>query len=80
MDVRPQNLSDALISLGENTGTPITVRLSNEIVTLRSSQLYQSPLKAIEELVVNAYDANASECRLFIHRPGEELRSLLVFR
>ena len=51
------------LSLGEDTGNPITVRLSNEIVTLLSSQLYQSPLKAIEELVVNSYDADAKECR-----------------
>ena len=31
----------------------VRVRLSNELVQLLSDQLYQSPLKAIEELVVN---------------------------
>jgi hypothetical protein len=44
----------------------IRVGISNEIVTLLSQQLYQSPLKAIEELVVNSYDAEASHCRLYI--------------
>ena len=43
----------------------VTVKLSNELVRLLSDQLYQSPLKAIEELVVNSYDAGAAVCRLF---------------
>ena len=38
------------------------VQLAPEIVPLLSAQLYQSPLKAIEELVVNSYDADASNC------------------
>jgi hypothetical protein len=38
------------------------ILLSHELVGLLSAQLYQSPLKAIEELVVNAYDADASNC------------------
>jgi hypothetical protein len=42
----------------------LDVSLSNEIVQLLSEQLYTSPLKAIEELVVNAYDADAEECRV----------------
>ena len=71
--------ADALPSLGEDTGNPITVRISNEILTLLSSQLYQSPLKAIEELVVNSYDADANECRLFVPRPGDDLQAVLVY-
>ncbi len=71
--------ADALTSLGEDTGSPITVRISNEILTLLSSQLYQSPLKAIEELVVNSYDADANECRLFVPRPGDDLQAVLVY-
>jgi hypothetical protein len=46
--------------------TEIRVRISNELVQLLSDQLYQSPLKAIEELVVNSYDAGAKVCRLFV--------------
>jgi hypothetical protein len=37
----------------------VRVRISNELVQLLSDQLYQSPLKAIEELVVNAYGTGA---------------------
>ena len=71
--------AEALPSIGEDTGSPITVRISNEILTLLSSQLYQSPLKAIEELVVNSYDADANECRLFVPKPGDELQAVLVY-
>lgn len=42
----------------------IPVRLSTDIIHLLSEQLYSSPLKAIEELVANAYDADADECRV----------------
>ena len=79
MSTQPQTLSDALPSLGVDSGSSATVRLSNEIVTLLSSQLYQSPLKAIEELVVNAYDAGAGECRVFVPNPGDEPRLVLVY-
>ena len=71
--------AEALPSLGKDTGNPITVRISNEILTLLSSHLYQSPLKAIEELVVNSYDADANECRLFVPKPGDDLQAVLVF-
>src|SRR5947199_10564048 len=55
-------------------GTPqsdVRVRISNELVQLLSDQLYQSPLKAIEELLVNAYDADAKACRLFVPNSSE---------
>lgn len=42
----------------------LDVSISNEVVHLLSEQLYTSPLKAIEEIVVNAYDADATECRI----------------
>jgi Histidine kinase-, DNA gyrase B-, and HSP90-like ATPase len=45
---------------------PLEVSLSHELVTLLSEQLYQSPMKAIEELVVNSFDADAAICRLAI--------------
>lgn len=59
----------------EALGTPepaITVVLSNELVELLSGQLYKSPLKAIEELVVNAYDAGADDCYLYVPSPAEQ--------
>ena len=76
---RMPTFADTLPSLGEDTGSPITVRISNEILTLLSSQLYQSPLKAIEELVVNSYDADSNECRLFVPKPGDDLQAILVY-
>ena len=57
-------ITDDLQNLGKSNGQ-ITVSLSNELVQLLSDQLYSSPLKAIEELVVNAYDASASNCAVF---------------
>src|ERR1700687_1564392 len=45
-------------SVGKPTGT-IDVRLSYRIIELFSEGLYQSPNKAIEELVANSFDAGA---------------------
>src|SRR5277367_1925658 len=59
-----------LQSSGEKQ-SDLRVRISNELVQLLSDQLYQSPLKAIEELVVNAYDAGARVCRLFVPDSSE---------
>ncbi len=47
------------------------VKLNNDLVRLLSEQLYQSPAKAIEELVVNAYDAEATECRIYVPVPTD---------
>lgn len=58
-------ITDELKALGNLTGD-ITVSLSNELVQLLSDQLYSSPLKAIEELIVNSYDADAKKCSIFI--------------
>ncbi len=61
-------------------GEPVNVSLSNELVHLLSDQLYQSPIKAIEELVVNSYDADASICRVFVPSPDEtDLNYIIVF-
>jgi hypothetical protein len=57
-------LSDQLEALPKLSD--IRVQISNEIVHLLSDQLYQSPLKAIEELVVNSWDAEADVCRLYV--------------
>jgi len=57
--------ADSLATVGQQE-QPVTVTLSNELVALLSEQLYQSPLKALEELVVNSYDADARECKLFV--------------
>jgi len=46
------------ITTGKQTGT-IPVRISLRIIELFSEGLYQSPHKAVEELVANAFDAGA---------------------
>ena len=51
--------------------TEVDVKISNELVRLLSDQLYQSPLKAIEELVVNSYDADAKVCKIFVPSASE---------
>lgn len=58
-------VTDNLEKFGTTTGQ-ITVSLSNELVQLLSDQLYSSALKAIEELVVNSYDAGARKCSIHI--------------
>ena len=79
MHLGSQRFADGIAALGVRAERTITVRLSNEIVTLLSSQLYQSPLKAIEELVVNSYDAEASQCKLFVPQPADDLPAVLVY-
>lgn len=59
------HIGETLQAVGQERAD-LEVTLSHEIVGLLSEQLYQSPLKAIEELVVNAFDADASECRLYL--------------
>lgn len=70
-------ISETLSSLGADQGK-LDVALSNELVQLLSDQLYQSPLKAIEELVVNSYDAEAKECRVYVPGPSDEHQGFVV--
>jgi len=79
-------MTERLVTVGErlpNLGEPreqLTVRLSKEIITLLSEQLYQSPLKAIEELVVNSFDADAPHCYVVVPAaaPGTDTGRLPV--
>lgn len=56
----------------------IPVRMSYEIIKLFSEGLYQSPHKAVEELVANAYDAAAQNAWVFTARSGYPQDSLWV--
>jgi Histidine kinase-, DNA gyrase B-, and HSP90-like ATPase len=49
----------------------VQVQVSYEVVKLFSEQLYASPVKAIEELVVNSWDAGASNCSVYVDVDGE---------
>ena len=63
-------VSTAVLALGATAKTRSgSVRLSNELVGLLSSQLYRTPIKAIEELVVNSFDADAAECYIAVPTP-----------
>src|SRR2546429_9317817 len=53
------------VGLGKQTGS-IDVRLSYRIIELSSEGLYQSPTKAIEELVANSFDAGAQRVQVLL--------------
>lgn len=57
----------------------IQVTISYRIINLFSGQLYQSPAKAVEELIANSYDAFATMCHIVI--PGNLSKSdrIIVF-
>ena len=61
----PEMIGQQLLAAGKPEA-PLKVSLSHELVTLLSEQLYQSPMKAVEEMVVNCFDAEADICRLSI--------------
>ena len=61
-----------LAAMGHSFREPVPVTLSPELIGLLSEQLYRSPSKAVEELVVNAYDADADEARVFVGTPNEQ--------
>lgn len=59
----------ALPDAADTQNAPVT--LSTELIGLLSSQLYRTPAKAIEELVVNSFDADAKVCRLHVPTPAD---------
>lgn len=61
-----ESIINQISSTDNSTVRNIPVSLSNQLISLLSEQLYQSPLKAIEELVVNSYDAGANECKVLV--------------
>lgn len=60
-------------------GRDVTVTLSNELVHILSEQMYRSPTKAIEELVVNSYDADATRCDVFVPLAPDDTPWVAVF-
>ena len=74
-----QPFYQTLDSLGAAVGDPLPVTLSPELVGLLSDQLYRSPSKAIEELVVNGFDAEADEARIFVPEAGSNTPFIVVY-
>jgi hypothetical protein len=71
-------IANSLSDVSRKVDRAIKVTLSNQLIRLLSEQLYQSPLKAIEELVVNAYDANAKNCNVFVPLSIDQEREFIA--
>ena len=56
----------------EQPSEEISVSVSFRIIRQFSLQLYDNPRRAIEELVCNSYDANATECHISTPDSGED--------
>lgn len=67
---------ESLIEGGTSTEVRIPVHISYEIIRLFSEGLYQSPQKAIEELVSNSYDAGAGEVHVLLPREPDDEQPL----
>jgi hypothetical protein len=63
-------LSDDVAALSIESKS-VQVQVSYEVIKLFSEQLYASPVKAIEELVVNSWDAEASTCSVLVDLDAE---------
>ena len=63
--------SSVLASVGQEI-EQIPVHISYEIIHLFSEGLYKSPHKAIEELVTNAYDANANRVHILLPEANQD--------
>lgn len=66
----PDRLADDIQTSGTEERT-IDVQISYDVVKLFSEQLYASPVKAIEELVVNSWDADATVCSVLVDLDSE---------
>jgi hypothetical protein len=77
MTIKPP-IAKSLSTTSQEDGRIVSVELSNTLIHLLSEQLYQSPLKAIEELVVNAYDADADICRVFVPLSSDRKRDFIA--
>src|SRR5688500_1009520 len=67
---------ESVVEASTSTGTRIPVHVSYEIIRLFSEGLYQSPQKAVEELVSNSYDAGASAAHVLLPREPDDAEPL----
>lgn len=70
-------VSELIQSVGE-TSKQITVKINFDIIRLFSEGLYQSPHKAVEELVSNSFDAGALDVHVIIPAISNTEHSLWV--
>ena len=75
-DVLKQHVgAQSIATVGTQIDT-LTIDVDYEIIRHFSERLYGSPHKAIEELVANAFDAMASEVRIYV--PGDEVQGRII--
>ena len=72
-----EHLIDLVGTIGKKT-REVQVKISTDIISLFSEGLYQSPHKAIEELVANSYDAGALNVHILIPQVDNPRASLWV--
>src|SRR5437588_7604757 len=65
-----RRLADEVEAVGAEA-KKVQVQVSYEVVKLFSEQLYPTPVKAIEELVVNSWDAAARVCSVLVDLDGD---------
>lgn len=73
------HLIDHLTDVSDKLPTAVRVQVAYEVIRLLSEQLYSSPAKAIEELVVNAWDADATVCSIHVPAAGAKGEAIIVF-
>ena len=71
MSIEAGSASDNSPGTSNTIGT-IPVHISYEIIRLFSEGLYQSPHKAVEELVSNGYDAGADHVHVLLPEEPEK--------
>lgn len=71
--LRHEDISQA----GKQVDT-IPVSIGYRIIELFSGQLYSNPAKAIEELVVNSYDAFATHCQVVVPSDWDEKEAQIL--
>lgn len=69
-------LADAIGDIGDQVRN-VQIQISFDVVKLLSEQLYASPVKAVEELVVNGWDAGADRCSVFVDQADKQVVAVL---
>jgi len=79
MEKKADSIADSLKTLRQH-GSPVEVTLSHDLIHLLSNQLYNSPVKAVEELVVNSFDAEATVCCVYVPATSDvDSKTVIVF-
>lgn len=75
-EFKPRGEIHRKVDQHKSSNSEIEIDINFRIIEQFSSQLYDNPRRAIEELACNSYDAGANDC--FISTPESESERLLV--